>query len=96
MILILSSVLVSTYVSYVHAATDTYKDSYLSIKLHVRIPEHKYYYRTELLQLLKWAWIQYLATYIIFYWVLERLKRYVFETRLFLFRKTLSLDKAIK
>src|SRR5699024_7222797 len=39
-------------------------------------------YKTRFLELLKWAWIQYLAVFIVFYAITERIASYLFEDRI--------------
>lgn len=54
------------------------------LKLNVRYPEDGIYYRPGFWQLIKWAWIQYFAIYIIFAWFMKKIERYIFENRLVL------------
>jgi len=43
-----------------------------------QFPEERVFYRPGVAQLLKWAWIQYLSIFAIFYFVVEQIKSFVF------------------
>jgi len=48
------------------------------VESHFRFPEERVSYRPGIAQMLKWAWIQYLSIFAIFYFVIERMKAFVF------------------
>ncbi|XP_013201233.2 transmembrane protein 231 [Amyelois transitella] len=54
----------------------------MEISINLRIPEMQVTYKPSLLQELKWAWPQYLSLFVVFYWVFEKIKRYVFHNRM--------------
>ncbi|XP_053602737.1 transmembrane protein 231 [Plodia interpunctella] len=54
----------------------------MKIDVNLRIPEMLVVYKPSLLQELKWAWPQYLSLIVIFYWIFEKIKRFVFHNRL--------------
>ncbi|XP_022122234.2 transmembrane protein 231 isoform X1 [Pieris rapae] len=54
----------------------------LDIELFLKIPEVKVLYIPSLLQELKWAWPQYLSLVILFYWIIHKIKSFVFRNRL--------------
>ncbi|CAK1550056.1 unnamed protein product [Leptosia nina] len=60
-----------------HGYTGTMK-----IDLFLKIPEMKILYTPSFLQEVKWAWPQYLSLAITFYWIFNRIKRFVFNNRL--------------
>ncbi|XP_075992474.1 transmembrane protein 231 [Anticarsia gemmatalis] len=55
-----------------------------SMQMHVRlrVPEMEIRYIPSLMQELKWAWPQYLSLVIVFYWIFNQLKKFVFNHRL--------------
>ncbi|CAH1183734.1 unnamed protein product [Phaedon cochleariae] len=65
------------------------------LRLSVKYPEHKLIYRPGVWQMLKMAWIQYFATYIIFRWCSEKIKNYIFQNRLVLFYEESPLKKIL-
>ncbi|XP_063376436.1 transmembrane protein 231-like isoform X2 [Cydia fagiglandana] len=54
----------------------------MNIKIRLRIPENLVLYTPSLLQELKWAWPQYLSMAVVFYWIFNRIKKFVFSNRL--------------
>lgn len=54
----------------------------MEIQIFLRIPEMEIKYVPSLLQELRWAWPQYLSLIILFYWILNKLKMFVFNNRL--------------
>lgn len=54
----------------------------MEIQIFLRIPEMEIKYVPSLLQELRWAWPQYLSLVILFYWILNKLKMFVFNNRL--------------
>ncbi|KAF8375218.1 tmem-231 [Pristionchus pacificus] len=53
-----------------------------SIKLALTVPASRIAYQTRFFELIKWAWIQYLAIAVIIYWACEWIAAYLFENRL--------------
>lgn len=60
------------------------KEDTFTIKLLVNYPEHMIYYKPNLWQVMKFAWMQYLAVYIITALIIFRIKKYIFENNLVL------------
>jgi len=58
--------------------SSTTEDGQFVVEGRFRFPEERVLYRPGVAQLLKWAWIQYLAIFVIFYFVLQRIKAFVF------------------
>ncbi|KAG7311370.1 hypothetical protein JYU34_002409 [Plutella xylostella] len=54
----------------------------IDVEVHIRVPEMEILYIPSLLQELKWAWPQYLSLVVVFYWIINRIKRFVFNNRL--------------
>lgn len=54
----------------------------MDIKVFLRIPEMQIRYAPGIMQELKWAWPQYLSLVVIFYWIFNRIKKFVFYHRL--------------
>uniref|UniRef100_A0A0M3IMI4 Transmembrane protein 231 n=1 Tax=Ascaris lumbricoides TaxID=6252 RepID=A0A0M3IMI4_ASCLU len=57
------------------------KNSFV-IRFSIRIPEQKLTYKSGLLELLKFAWIQYLSIFVIFHFIFSKLLKFVFENRI--------------
>ncbi|GMS96840.1 hypothetical protein PENTCL1PPCAC_19015, partial [Pristionchus entomophagus] len=53
-----------------------------SIKLMLTVPASRIAYQTRFFELIKWAWIQYLAIAVIVYWACEGIAVYLFENRI--------------
>ncbi|GMR49204.1 hypothetical protein PMAYCL1PPCAC_19399 [Pristionchus mayeri] len=62
--------------------TTTVVPNQFSIKLSLTVPASRIAYQTRFFELIKWAWIQYLAIAIIVYWVCEGIAAYLFENRI--------------
>lgn len=84
---------VSTQLSNVYTSVANRRGNKFNLKLTVRYPEHKIYYKPGFWQIMKWAWIQYFAIYIIIAWFVSGVKRYIFNNRLVLFYKDTALEK---
>ncbi|KAJ8921055.1 hypothetical protein NQ315_015851 [Exocentrus adspersus] len=85
---------ISTQLTNVYTSVRSADRGKFNLKLTVRYPEHKISYRPGFWQVMKWAWMQYFAIYIIIAWFFNRIKRYTFNNRLVWFYKdTLLLDK---
>ncbi|VDK88848.1 unnamed protein product [Litomosoides sigmodontis] len=52
------------------------------LRLSIRIVEQQLFYRTGLLELLKWAWIQYFSIFIIVHYFINKLRQFLFENHL--------------
>ncbi|CAG9537947.1 unnamed protein product [Cercopithifilaria johnstoni] len=52
------------------------------LRLSIRILEQQLFYRTGLLELLKWAWIQYFACFVIVHYFVNKLRKFLFENHL--------------
>lgn len=79
-------VAVNSRVQYGHTS-----DFLLNVQL--RVPEMKIRYRPSILQELQWAWPQYLSLVVIFYWILNKIKYFVFNNRLVMAWKDVPLKK---
>lgn len=56
-----------------------------SINITVRYPQVSVHYRTGFWKVMKWAWIQYLASYVVIAWIIGKVKAYIFDNNLVLF-----------
>nr|XP_022900969.1 transmembrane protein 231 [Onthophagus taurus] len=56
-----------------------------SLKLTIKYPEHMFYYTPGFWQVIKWAWIQYISIYIILWWIIKKIRNYVFDNHIFVF-----------
>lgn len=65
----------------------------LTIEGQIRIPEMEVHYSPSILQELKWAWPQYLSLVVVFYWLFDRIKRFVFNNRLLMAWEVLPWKK---
>ncbi|CAG4998449.1 unnamed protein product [Parnassius apollo] len=54
----------------------------LDVNIHLRVPEMHIRYQPSVMQELKWAWPQYFSLVAVFYWIFNRVKRFVFNKRL--------------
>lgn len=54
------------------------------LQTRLRVPEMHILYKPSLLQGLKWAWPQYYSIVVIFYWIFNKIKKFVFHNRLVL------------
>lgn len=65
-----------------------------TMSLTVKYPEHKIYYKPRLWQIIKFAWIQYVATYILISWIIIQIKHYIFKNNLVLLYEDRSKIKS--
>ncbi|XP_045459090.1 transmembrane protein 231-like [Melitaea cinxia] len=65
----------------------------MDLNIVLKITEIPVRYLPSLLQELKWAWPQYLSLLFIFYYLLEKIKRFVFSKRLFMAWKIIPGQK---
>uniref|UniRef100_A0AAR5P5Q0 Transmembrane protein 231 n=1 Tax=Dendroctonus ponderosae TaxID=77166 RepID=A0AAR5P5Q0_DENPD len=63
------------------------KATSFGLNLNLKYPKHKIYYTPNLWQVCKFAWIQYIAIYIITAWLVSKIKSYIFMNNLVLFYK---------
>ncbi|CAH0603026.1 unnamed protein product [Chrysodeixis includens] len=56
----------------------------MQVQASVRVPEMEIKYTPSLMQELKWAWPQYLSLAVIFYWIFNKIRLFVFFNRLFM------------
>ncbi|XP_038207422.1 transmembrane protein 231 [Zerene cesonia] len=52
------------------------------IDVNLKIPEMQILYIPSILQEIKWAWPQYLSMVVVFYWIIGKIKKFVFNNRL--------------
>ncbi|KAJ8932541.1 hypothetical protein NQ314_014591 [Rhamnusium bicolor] len=76
---------ISTHLTNVYTNVISGNKNKFNIKLSVRYPEHKISYKPGFWHIMKLAWIQYFAIYVIIYWFVKRIRSYVFNHRLVLF-----------
>ncbi|KAM3718099.1 Transmembrane protein [Dirofilaria immitis] len=57
-------------------------DNNFILRLSIRIPEQQLFYRTGLLELLKWAWIQYFACFVVVHFFVNKLRKFLFENHI--------------
>lgn len=72
----------TTHLSNVYTVVKMNDLNKFSIKLSVRYPENKVYYRSGFWKVMKWAWIQYLSIYVLVVWLIQKIKAYIFENKL--------------
>ncbi|KAJ9524045.1 hypothetical protein QJQ45_022467 [Haematococcus lacustris] len=64
----------------------------LTIHMRIRIPSHQVvWYRPQAIEMLKFAWIQFLAGYIVLWWLIGHIEAFVFNHRLLTFRSTVDV-----
>ncbi|XP_019869203.2 transmembrane protein 231 [Aethina tumida] len=78
----------STRLSNIFTNFKTTKSDLFTIDLKVRYAEHKVVFKPKFWHIVKWAWIQYLAIYIIIAWIISKIKKYIFDNKLVLFYET--------
>lgn len=54
----------------------------MQIQISLRVPEMEIRYIPSLIQELKWAWPQYLSLVVVFHWIFNKIKMFVFNNRL--------------
>lgn len=74
----------STHLTNIYTSNSFDDQSHFTLKVDVRYPEDAIYYRPGFWQIIKWAWIQYFAIYIVFAWFMRKIEKYIFENRLVL------------
>ncbi|KAF7278344.1 hypothetical protein GWI33_008559 [Rhynchophorus ferrugineus] len=57
------------------------------ISLKIKYPKQKIYYKPSFWHIIKYAWIQYLALYIVISWIIHQIKNYIFNNNLVLIYK---------
>ncbi|XP_026757163.2 transmembrane protein 231 [Galleria mellonella] len=73
---------VITQTKTLHSRSQNGHTGNMEVRMYLRIPEMKIHYIPSLLQELKWAWPQYLSLVVIFYWIFNKIKKFVFNNRL--------------
>ncbi|XP_028170232.1 transmembrane protein 231 [Ostrinia furnacalis] len=73
---------VTTQVKTLHSRSQNGHTSSMEINIYLRVPEMLIRYLPSILQELKWAWPQYLSLVVVFYWIFNRIKKFVFNNRL--------------
>lgn len=53
------------------------------INMQIKIHEHNFTYRTTIFELLKWAWIQYLAVWIAVRFLFNKLDSFFYKNQIF-------------
>lgn len=74
----------TTHLTHIYTSNSFVDQSHFTLKLNVRYPEDTIYYIPGFWQIIKWAWIQYFAIYIITAWFIRKIETYIFENRLVL------------
>ncbi|XP_049870207.1 transmembrane protein 231 isoform X2 [Pectinophora gossypiella] len=73
---------VTTETKAIYSRSQNGHNGAMNLDIRLRIPEVEILYRPSLLQELKWAWPQYLSIALIFHWVFNKIKKFVFNNRL--------------
>ncbi|KAJ8975419.1 hypothetical protein NQ317_018928 [Molorchus minor] len=71
---------VSTHLTNVYTNIKTGNENKFNLKLMIRYPEHKIHYKPRFWQIIKWAWMQYFAVFIIISWLITRVKELYLQT----------------
>ncbi|XP_030751158.1 transmembrane protein 231-like isoform X2 [Sitophilus oryzae] len=79
---IFKTTLVNTITSYIPT-----KDDVFTISLTVNYPEQKIHHKPRFWHIIKTAWIQFLALYILTAWITNKIKSYIFNNNLVLLYK---------
>ncbi|KPI94730.1 Transmembrane protein 231 [Papilio xuthus] len=72
----------TTQVKKLFSISHTGNTEVLNINIHLEVPEMHIRYQPSIMQELKWAWPQYLSLVVIFYWLFNEIKKFVFNKRL--------------
>ncbi|XP_026325664.1 transmembrane protein 231 [Hyposmocoma kahamanoa] len=73
---------VTTESKTIHSRSQNGHTGSMFLQTRLRVPEMHILYKPSLLQELKWAWPQYLSIVVIFHWLFNKIKRFVFHNRL--------------
>ncbi|KAI8428046.1 hypothetical protein MSG28_002339 [Choristoneura fumiferana] len=65
-----------------HSRSQNSHTGTMHMNIRLRVPETEVLYKPSLLQELKWAWPQYLSIVAVFYWIFNKIKKFVFNNRL--------------
>ncbi|XP_017782030.1 PREDICTED: transmembrane protein 231-like [Nicrophorus vespilloides] len=84
---------VSTHLGEVYKFAKPGNGEEFRIELTVHYPEVKVNYKTSFWQVVKFAWIQYLAVYVVFAYIAKRIVQYVFDNNLLLHYKLCPFKK---
>ncbi|CAG9854834.1 unnamed protein product [Phyllotreta striolata] len=84
---------VTTHLKNVYTVVKTGIQKSFTLKLLVKYPKQQIYYRPGFWQIIKMAWIQYFAIYIILSWLARKIKDYIFHNRLVWYYADSPLNK---
>lgn len=73
----------NVYAVWTPGNTGALEGDVFTIKAEIRYPPQIIHYVPDFWQTMKFAWVQYLALFFIFYWIAKRFKNFVFENRIF-------------
>ncbi|XP_057671454.1 transmembrane protein 231-like [Diorhabda carinulata] len=73
---------VSTHLTNIYTFIKKENLQTFKLKLNVKYPEDSIYYRPGFWQVLKIAWVQYIAIYLVIAWLFQRFNLYIFRHRL--------------
>ncbi|XP_072382378.1 transmembrane protein 231 [Diabrotica undecimpunctata] len=73
---------VTTHLLNINTFVGTESSTSFLLDLKVKYPENQIYYQPDLWHILKFAWMQYLAIYIITAWLSRKVNKYIFRHRL--------------
>ncbi|CAH0557747.1 unnamed protein product [Brassicogethes aeneus] len=79
---------ISTYLTNIYTTFKTTKTNKFTLNLKAKYMEHKITYYPKFWHIIKSAWIQYLAIYIVITWFFGKLEKYIFDNKLVLYYET--------
>ncbi|CAH1108990.1 unnamed protein product [Psylliodes chrysocephalus] len=83
----------TTHLTNVYAVTKTENKQTFTLRLLLKYPEHHIYYNPGFWQILKTAWIQYIAIYILLAWLSRKIRKYIFNNRLVWYYEDSPINK---
>ncbi|KAF9804086.1 hypothetical protein SFRURICE_020514 [Spodoptera frugiperda] len=73
---------VTTHTKTLYSRSQNGHTGSVQIQVSVRVPEMEVKYIPSFIQEIKWAWPQYLSLVVVFYWIFNKIKKFVFNNRL--------------
>ncbi|XP_074029453.1 transmembrane protein 231 [Leptinotarsa decemlineata] len=86
---------ITTHLTNVYTNVRSENNRVFNLKLSVRYPQQRIYYKPGFWQIIKAAWVQYSAVYTIIAWGLLKIKSYFFRNRLVFYYEDSPLKKNI-
>lgn len=87
------NIAVTTHLANLYTTIKTNPSNKFELRLKVKYPIHKIWYKTGFWQLIKWALIQYFPVYFMFFHLIKKVRNYVFDNRLVLYYEESPLKK---